>query len=77
VAATDDFEVKEVLLVLRHLSGELIDQGAAGLDQGTWNERAQAQVLASETLTLGAIAVDYPGHSVSKRLDHVFGPRSQ
>ena len=34
VVATDDFEVKEVLLVLRRLSGDLIEQGAAVLETG-------------------------------------------
>ncbi len=76
VVATDDFEVKEVVVVLRRLSGELIEQGAAVLEQGTWSYRAQAQVPAGETITVEAIAVDYPGHTGSKRLDHACGPRA-
>jgi hypothetical protein len=76
VVATDDFEVKEVLLVLRRLSGELIEQGAAVADQGIWNYRAQTQVPAGETVTVEVIAVDYPGHTASKCLDHACGPRA-
>jgi hypothetical protein len=76
VVASDDFEVKEVLVVLRRMSGELIEQGAAVMDQGTWNYRAQTQVPAGETITVEAIAVDYPGHTTNKRLDHACGPRS-
>ena len=75
IVATDDFEVKEVLVVLRRLSGELIEQGAAVLDQGVWKYQAQTQVPADETVTVEAIAVDYPGHTASKRLDHACGPR--
>src|SRR5262249_28217657 len=75
VVATDDFEVKEVLLVLRRLSGELIEQGAAVPDKGTWSYRTQTQVPAGETITVEAIAVDYPGHTGTKRLDHACGPR--
>jgi hypothetical protein len=75
VVATDDFEVKEVLLVLRRLSGELIEQGPAVADKGTWSYQAQTQVPAGETVTVEAIAVDYPGHAASKRLDHACGPR--
>jgi len=74
VVATDDFEVKEVLVVLRCLSGELIEQGAAVLDKGTWTYRVQTQMSAGETVILEAIAVDYPGHTTSKRLDHACGP---
>jgi hypothetical protein len=77
VVATDDFEVKEVLVVLRQLSGELIEQGAAVPEQGTWNYRTQTQVPAGQTVTVEAIAVDYPGHTASKRLDHACGPRSR
>src|SRR5437764_418619 len=69
VVATDDFDVKEVLLVLRRLNGELIEQGAAVPDHGTWSYRAQTQVPEGETVTVEAIAVDYPGHTASKRLD--------
>jgi hypothetical protein len=76
VVAIDDFEVKEVLLVLRRLNGELIEQGAAVLENGTWSYRTQTQVPAGETVTVEAIAVDYPGHTVSKRLDHACGPRA-
>ena len=76
MVATDDFEVKEVLLVLRRLNGELIEQGAAMADDGTWSYRAQTQVPAGETITVEAIAVDYPGHTASKRLDHACGPRT-
>jgi hypothetical protein len=76
VVATDDFEVKEVLLVLRRLSGELIEQGAALPGNGAWSYRAQTQVPAGETVTVETIAVDYPGHTVSKRLDHACGPRA-
>ena len=76
VVATDDFAVKEVLLVLRHLDGAFIEQGAAVLDQGTWDYRAQTQVPAAETITVEAIAVDYPGHAARKRLDHACGPRT-
>jgi hypothetical protein len=75
VVATDDFEVKEVLVVLRRLSGELIEQGEAVLDQGTWSYRAQTQVAAGETVTVEAMAVDCPGHTTRKRLDHACGPR--
>jgi hypothetical protein len=76
VVATDDFEVKEVVLVLRYLNEELIEQGAAVLDNGTWSYRAQTQVPAGETITVEAIAVDYPGHTAGKRLDHACGPRT-
>lgn len=76
VVATDDFAVKDVLLVLRRLSGELIEQGAAVLEEGTWSYRAQTQMPAGETITMEAIAVDYPGHTASKRLDHACGPRA-
>jgi hypothetical protein len=76
VVATDDFEVKEVLLVLRRLNGELIEQGPAELEAGVWHYRAQTQVPATQTITVEAIAVDYPGHTASKRLDHACGPRS-
>jgi hypothetical protein len=75
VTATDDFEVKEVLVVLRRLNGELIEQGAAVAEQGSWNYRAQTQVPAGEMITVEAIAVDNPGHSASKRLDHACKPR--
>ena len=75
VAASDDFNVKEVLLVLRRLNGDLIEQGAAVADAGTWSYRAQTQVPAGETVTVEAIAIDYPGHTASKRLDHACGPR--
>jgi hypothetical protein len=74
VVAADDFEVKEVLVLLRRMNGELIEQGSAVLDQGTWNYRTQTQVPAGETITVEAIAVDYPGHTVSKRLDHAVRP---
>ena len=47
VVATDDFEVKEVLLVVRRLSGVLIEQGAAVLENGAWSYRAQTQVPAA------------------------------
>jgi hypothetical protein len=57
------------------MSGEVIEQGAAGVDEGTWNYRAQTQTPAGETVTVEAIAVDYPGHTASKRLDHGCGPR--
>ncbi len=57
------------------LSG-LIEQGAAVVANDTWSYQAQTQVPAGETVTVEAIAVDYPGHSVSKRLDHACGPRS-
>ncbi len=77
IVATDDFEVKEVLLVLRHLSGEILEQGAALLDQGIWNYRAQTQVPAGETVTVEAIAVDYRGHTASKHLDHACRPGAQ
>ena len=77
VVATDDFEVKEVLVVLWRLSGELIEQGAAVLEQGTWSYRTQTEVPAGETVTVETIAVDYPGHTASKRLDHACGPRAQ
>jgi hypothetical protein len=76
VVATDDFAVKEVLLVLRHLNGGLIEQGAAVPDNGTWSYQAQTQVPAGETVTVEAIAVDYPKHTASKRLDHACGPRA-
>lgn len=76
VAATDDFEVKEVLLILRRLNGELIEQGAAVPEKGTWSYQAKTQVPAGETVTVEAIAVDYPGHTASKRLDHACGPRA-
>jgi hypothetical protein len=76
VIATDDFAVKEVLLVLRHLNGALIEQGAAMPDHGIWSYQAQTQVPAGETISVEAIAVDYPGHAVSKRLDHACGPRA-
>src|SRR4029078_2267614 len=62
VVATDDFEVKEVLLVLRHLDGELIAQGAAVRERATWSYRAQTLVPAGETVMVEAIAIDYPGH---------------
>jgi hypothetical protein len=75
VIATDDFAVKEVLLVLRRLSGELIEQGAAVAGNGAWSYGAQTAVPAGETITVEAIAVDYPGHTASKRLDHACGPR--
>ena len=70
VVATDDLEVREVLLVLRRLSGELIEQGAAVPAEGTWSYQAQTQVPAGETVTVEAMAVDYPGHAARKRLDH-------
>jgi hypothetical protein len=73
----DALEVKEVLVVLRRLSGELIEQGAAVADQGTWKYVTQTQVPAGETVTAEAIAVDYPGHTSSKRLGHACGPRAQ
>jgi hypothetical protein len=76
VVATDDFEVKEVLVVLRRLNGELIEQGAAVPSKQTWSYHAQTQVPAGETITVEAIAVDYPGHTASKRQDHACGPRS-
>jgi hypothetical protein len=76
VVATDDFEVKEVLLVLRRLSGEWIEQGAAVLEDKTWSYRAQTQVTAGETIAVEAIAIDYPGHTANKRLDHACGPRA-
>ncbi len=75
VAAADDFEVKEVIIVLRRLSGEIIEQGSARHDQGAWIYQAQTQVAAGQTVTEEAIAVDYPGHTGSKRLDHGCGPR--
>jgi hypothetical protein len=77
VVATDDFEVKEVLLVLRHLNGELIEQGAAVRDRATWSYRAQTLVPAGETVMVEAIAIDYPGHIGNKRQDHACGPRTQ
>jgi hypothetical protein len=77
VVATDDFAVKEVLVVLRRLTGELIEQGAAVVQDGTWSYWAQTQVPKGETITVEAIAVDYPGHTASKRLDHACGPRDE
>ncbi len=46
-------------------------------EEGSWSYRAQTQVPAGETITLEAIAVDYPGHTAAKRLDHACGPRGQ
>ncbi len=45
-------------------------------EEGSWSYRAQTQVPAGETITVEAIAVDYPGHTDSKRLDHARGPRA-
>jgi hypothetical protein len=75
VVATDDFTVKEVLLVLRRLNGELIEQGAAVLEEGNWKYTVQTQVPGDETITVEAIAVDYPGHTGRKRVDHACGSR--
>jgi hypothetical protein len=77
VVATDDFEIKEVLVVLRRMNGELIEQGPAAVDEGSWKYQARTQVLAGETVTVEAIAVDCPGHTGSKRLDHACGPRAE
>jgi DNA-binding response OmpR family regulator len=45
-----------------------------------WSEQPfiteRTVVPAGETVTVEAIAVDYPGHTVSKRLDHACGPRA-
>ena len=57
-----------MLLVLRHLSGELIEQGADMSINGAWSDQAQTQVPAAETVTVEAIAVDYPRHTASERL---------
>jgi hypothetical protein len=74
VIATDDFEVREVLVVLRRLDGAFIEQGAAVLTDGIWNYQAQTQVPAGETVTVEAIAIDHPGHAARKRLDHACRP---
>jgi hypothetical protein len=75
MTATDDFEVKEVGVVIRDLTGGLIEQGAAVQENGTWAYRAQTQVPTGRTVVIEATATDHPGHTGSKRVDHACGPR--
>jgi hypothetical protein len=75
VTATDDFEVKEVDVVIRDLAGGMIERGSAAGEDGTWAYRAQTQVPAGQTVVIEATARDHPGHTASKRVDHACGPR--
>ena len=76
IGATDDFAVKEVKVVIRDLTGGLLEQGAALQENGTWTYRAQTQVAAGQTVMIEATAKDHPGHTGSKRADHACGPRA-
>jgi hypothetical protein len=76
LTATDDFEVKAVDVVVRDLTGALIEQGAAVQEHGNWAYRAQTQVPAGQTVMIEAMATDHPEHTGSKRVDHACGPRS-
>jgi hypothetical protein len=76
ITAEDDFEVQTVGVAIRDLSGELIEQGAAVQEDGTWIYRSQARVPAGQTVVIETTAMDYPGHTASKRADHACGPRT-
>src|SRR5262249_51163139 len=73
IMAEDDFEVKEVKLVIRKVGGAVIEEGAAVKGDETWTYRSKNQVSSGQTVAIEVTAVDYPGHTGTKRVDHACG----
>jgi hypothetical protein len=74
VDAVDDFEVKGVEVIIRELAGAVIERGAAVPENGSWLYQAQTEVADGKVVRIETIATDHPGHTASRRVDHVCGP---
>lgn len=66
VAATDDFEVVGVNVVIRDAALAVLEQGPAALADGRWTYAATVAVAAGDTVTIEAVAKDRPGHPGTK-----------
>ena len=75
VRAVKKFEVKGVGLKIRDLTGAVLEEGAAVLENGRWAYTAKSPVPAGQTVVIEATATDHPGHTGVKKADHACGPR--
>lgn len=68
IEAQDDFAVATVAVVIKDLTGRVLEQGAAVLGDpgGPWTYQLQAGIPAGLTVQVCATATDHAGHTVSK-----------
>jgi hypothetical protein len=72
IQAVDDFGVVAVEVILADLTGTVIEQGAAVLDEasGLWLYPARIAVGSGQTIVAHVNAADRAGNVVTKSLDH-------
>jgi len=75
IRAVDVFELKSVAVKVQDLAGTLLEGGAAVWDSGRWVYTSKTEIAAGQTVTLEIGATDYPGHTTTRKVDHVCGPR--
>lgn len=67
VRASDDIEVIAVGIVIRRETGEILEQGSALLEQGSWRYTAQTEVdLTAGPVAVDVTAADRPGNKTTK-----------
>jgi hypothetical protein len=76
VRARDNFEVLGVKVRIKDLAGNVLEEGAAVVEEAHWVYTAGLEVPAGQTVVIEATATDHAGHSASKRADHACGPRT-
>ena len=73
ISAVDVFELAAVSVKIRDLAGTTLEEGAALFDNGVWVYTAKTEVAAGQTVTLEVSAKDHPGHTATRKADHVCG----
>ena len=68
IRAHDDFQLKDVGVVIRDTSGTVLEQGAAddGAQDGSWTYTATTNVPAGQTVAIEVTAIDLPGNKGTK-----------
>jgi hypothetical protein len=76
IKAKDNFEVKSVKVVIRHLDDSPIESGEASRENGLWVYKAKAAVAAGKTVVIEVTATDHASRTGTKQVDHACGQRS-
>ena len=72
ILATDNFRVARVLVQVRSVAGQVLEQGEAEWNaiESVWRYTAQTQVPPETTLLIEATALDLPGNRAAAQICH-------